>query len=58
MLSKKLGAEDGAVITLSPVGWEELQRMLREPLPANERLERAFAEHARIIAAKRPKTRS
>lgn len=37
------------VITLSPAGWEEFQRMLLHPPKPNKRLQRAFAERARIV---------
>ena len=37
------------VITLSPAGWEEFQRMLLDPPKPNKRLKKAFAEHARIV---------
>lgn len=37
------------VVTLSPAGWEEFQRMLLHPQKPNKRLQRAFAERARIV---------
>lgn len=37
------------VITLSPAGWEEFQRMVLHPPKPNKRLKKAFAEHARIV---------
>ncbi|HEV8014250.1 MAG TPA: DUF1778 domain-containing protein [Stellaceae bacterium] len=37
------------VITLSPAGWEEFQRMLLHPPEPNKRLQKAFAERARVV---------
>jgi uncharacterized protein (DUF1778 family) len=37
------------LITLSPAGWEEFQRLLLYPPKPNKRLQKAFAERRRIF---------
>lgn len=41
--------QEREVITLTPAGWEEFQRMLLHPPKPNKRLQKAFAEYARIV---------
>jgi uncharacterized protein (DUF1778 family) len=37
------------VITLTRAEWDRIQRMLLDPPEPNKRLQRAFAEHTRVV---------